>query len=164
MIITDSNGLLGSGKKWKRFLGRLFIPPQLSEQDKHNQNPVKHTIQKLKAGLSKIINACGTGVLPYHWQAIKYPCSLNNYVAQASLGKRLPFEAFWGNMPDISMIRFKFWETVFYRNWTDKAGKVIINPGRFVGFAWIIGDPMTFKVLLCNEDLRRRDIIYTDVS
>ena len=62
------------------------------------------------------------------------------------------------------MIRFNFWEPVYYQNWTDKAGKIIMHTGRFVGFAWIIGDPMTFKVLQCNEDLRRRDIFYTDVS
>ena len=37
MIITDSNEVLGAGKKWKQVLGRLFIPLQLSEPDKHNK-------------------------------------------------------------------------------------------------------------------------------
>ena len=50
-------------------------------------------------------------------------------------------------MPDISMIRFKLWEPVYYRNCTNKAGNFIMHPGRFMGFAWNIGDPMTFKVL-----------------
>ena len=50
-------------------------------------------------------------------------------------------------MPDISMIQLKFWEPVYYRNWTDRAGKVIMHPGMFVGFAWNIGDHMTFKLL-----------------
>ena len=27
-----------------------------------------------------------------------------------------------------------------------------MHPGRFVGFAWATGDPMTFKVLQCNAD------------
>ena len=82
---------------------------------------------------------------------MEYLCSLNIYVARASLGNRLPFEAFWGETPYISMIRFKLWEPVYYQNWTDKSGKVLMRPGRFVGFAWIIGGPMTFKVLQCNE-------------
>ena len=159
MIITDINGVLSGVKKCKRFLRRLLIPLQLSEPDKHNQNPVKRAIQNLKAGLSKIRNACGTGVLAYHWEVMEYLCSLNNYVAQAILGNRLPFEDFWGEMPDISMIRFKFWEPVYYQNWTDKSGKVLMRPGRFVGFAWIIGDPMTFKLLQCNEYLRKRNIV-----
>ena len=67
MIITDSDRVLGAEKKWKHFLGRMFTLLQLSEPDKHNQNPVERAIQHLKAGLSKIRNACGTGVLAYHW-------------------------------------------------------------------------------------------------
>ena len=34
-----------------------------------------------------------------------------------------------------------------------------MHPGRFLGFAWSIGDPMTFKVIQCNEDLRKRNIV-----
>ena len=73
----------------------------LSEPDKHNQNFVEHAIQNLKAGLSKIRNACGAEVLHYHWEAMEYLFSLNNYVARASLGNRLPYEAFGGETPDI---------------------------------------------------------------
>ena len=28
-----------------------------------------------------------------------------------------------------------------------------------MGFAWNIGDPMTFKVLQCNENLHKRDVV-----
>ena len=48
MIIADSDGVLGAGKKWKRFLGRFFIPLQLSEPDKNNQHPVESAIQKFE--------------------------------------------------------------------------------------------------------------------
>ena len=58
------------------------------------------------------------------------------------------------------MIQFKLWEPVYYRNWTDKAGRVLMNPGRFLEFYWNIGDPMTFKVLHCNEDLHKRNIFF----
>ena len=57
------------------------------------------------------------------------------------------------------MIWFKLWDPVYYRNWTNKAGKVLIHPGRFLGFAWNAGDPMTFKTLQCNEDPRKQNII-----
>ena len=65
---------------------------------------------------------------------------------------------FWGETPDISMIRFKFWDPVYYQNWTNKAGEVLMHPGRFVGSSWIIGYPMIFKALQCNEDLCKRNI------
>ena len=34
-----------------------------------------------------------------------------------------------------------------------------MQPRRFVGFAWNIGDPMTFKVLQYNEDPDKRNIV-----
>ena len=64
-IIMDSDGRLGAGRVWKNFLGGLFVPLILSEPDKHNHNFVERAIQNLKAGLSKIRNACGAEVL-YH--------------------------------------------------------------------------------------------------
>ena len=90
---------------------------------------------------------------------MEYLCGINNYIAQERLGNRLPFEEFRWETPDISMIQFKFWYPVYYRNWTDKAGKVLMHPGRFIGFAWIIGDPMTFRVLQCNDDMHKRHAV-----
>ena len=72
MLITDSDSILGSGKKWKQVLGRTFTLLFLSEPDKHNHNLFKRDIQNLKAGCSKIRNACGTGVLDYHFQMMDY--------------------------------------------------------------------------------------------
>ena len=154
-IITDSNIKLGAGKVWKNYLGQLFVPLSLSEPDKHNQNFVERAIHNLKAGLSKIRNACGAEVIAYHWEAMEYLCSLNNYVARASLNNRFPYEAFWGETPKISMICFKFWEPVYYRNWTETASKALMHPGRFMGFARDIDDTMTFKFRQCHADLRR---------
>ena len=95
-IITDSDGRLGAGRVWKNFLGGLFVPLILTEPDNNNHNFVELAIQNFKAGLSKIRNDCGAKVLRYHWDMMEYLCSLNNYVARASLGNRLPYEAFWG--------------------------------------------------------------------
>ena len=159
MIVTDSDGFIGAGKKWKHYLGKIFTPLKISKPYKHNQNPVKRAIQNLKAGLSKIRNACGTGVLAYHREAMEYLCNIKNYVDRAILGNWLPLEEFLEEMPYISMIRFKFWEPVYYRNWTNKAGKVLMHPGRFMGFACNIGDPVNFKVLQCNGNPHKRNVV-----
>ena len=70
MIITDSDGVLGAGNKWKHYLRQMFTPLQLSEPDKNNQNPVERATKNLKAGLNKIRNACGMGVIAYHCEAM----------------------------------------------------------------------------------------------
>ena len=89
MLIRDSDGILGAGKKRKQVLRQTFTPLRLSELDKHNQNQVKRAIQNLEAGRIKIRNACGTGVLAYNHEMTEYLCNVNNYVARASLNKRL---------------------------------------------------------------------------
>ena len=66
---------------------------------------------------------------------MEYLSSLNNYVVRAGLGNPFPYESFLGETPGISMIQFKFCKPVYYRNWTQTAGKVLIYLGRFVGFA-----------------------------
>ena len=129
-----------------------IYPPHLSESDKHNQNPVKHAIQNLKFGCSKIGNSCGTGVLAYSYNMMEYCCNVNNYVARSSLNKCLLYETFWGETPYISMLRFKFWELVYFRNWTDKYWKVLMHPGIFVGLAWNFVNHINFKALHCNTD------------
>ena len=65
MLITDNEIILGAGKKRKQVLGITFVPHNLSEQDKHNKNPVKRAIQNFKARCSKIRNSCGMGVITY---------------------------------------------------------------------------------------------------
>ena len=95
-IITDHDGKLGSGKQWKDYLGRKFVTLSLSELDKHNHNLLEREIQNLKAGFSKIRDDYGAKVLAYHWEAMEYLFRINNYVAWASLGNRLPYESFWG--------------------------------------------------------------------
>ena len=45
------------------------------------------------------------------------------------------------------MICFKLWEPVYFYNCTDKSGKFLMHPGRFMGFSCNVGNPMTFKVL-----------------
>ena len=57
------------------------------------------------------------------------------------------------------MIWFKLWDPVYYRDWTDKSGKVLMHPGRSVGFPWNIFVPIIFKVIHCNEDLHKRNIV-----
>ena len=109
--------------------------------------------------MSKVSNACRTGVLAYHYNMMDYLFNVNNYVAWAILNNQLPYEEFWGGTPDISMIWFKFWEPMYFWNWADKASKVFMNPGRSMGFEWNIGDPVTFKVLQCNKDPHKRNIV-----
>ena len=62
-------------------------------------------------------------------------------------------------MPDISMICFKFRDLVHFRNWTNKVGKILIHPRRFVGFNWNMGNLMTFKVLQGSTNTHKHNMV-----
>ena len=93
------------------------------------------------------MNACGVGVLVYHSEMMYYLYDVNNYIERSSINNRLPYGVFWGETPEISTIHFKLWEPVYFINWTNKPGKVLIHHGRFVWFDCNVGNQMTFKVL-----------------
>ena len=47
----------------------------------------------------------------YIWE---YLCGVNSYVTLASLNNSLSYEALGGGGVDISMIRFKLWEPLYW--------------------------------------------------
>jgi hypothetical protein len=60
-------------------------------------------------------------------------------------------ERMHGCTPDISMFRFKFWETVWYYEPTAKYPSPNFLPGRFVGIAWDHGDAFTYEIWTCPD-------------
>ena len=51
--------------------------------------------------------------MAYEYDTWEYLCDVNNYVARNTINNRLPREVFWGETPDISMIRFKLLDPVY---------------------------------------------------
>ena len=127
---------LGAGKQREHVPGVIFIPLLSYKPDKHNQNLIKHAIQNIKDGVIKMRNYCGTGDMSYKYDMWEYLCDINNNVVQASLNNIILYGVFGGGTLDISMIHFKLWEQVYFRDLTNKVGKVFMHPGVFWGFAW----------------------------
>lgn len=69
-----------------------------------------------------------------------------NHTASRSLGWKTPFEAHYGDTPDISVFRFEFWEPVYYHEPHLKFSHPNLLPGRFLGIARTTGDTFTFYV------------------
>jgi hypothetical protein len=69
-----------------------------------------------------------------------------NHTASRKLGWKTPFEAHYGDTPDISVFRFEFWEPVYYHDPHLKFPHPNLLPGRFLGIARTTGDTFTFYV------------------
>ena len=90
-------------------------------------------------------------------------CDLWNLTANAQIGDRTPHEVLNGDTPDISHIRFKWWDQVWYYAPDSKYPSRRMLPGRFLGFAYQTGDELTFRVLTCPDVPQRQAVISRSV-
>ena len=114
-----------------------------------------------KGVISKIkqVTGCDDKYAYDMWQHIS---DVDNHMARKSLKWQTPLESFCGETPDLSIIRFKFYEPVWYREWSAKAGEILLFKGRFMGIAWNVGDALTYKVLVSDgkcEHMSNRSVV-----
>jgi hypothetical protein len=76
-----------------------------------------------------------------------------NHTAQKELDYRTALEKMYGNTPNISMFRFRFWEPVWYFEPTAKYPAANFLQGRFVGITWDCGDSFTYKIWTTPNDV-----------
>ena len=69
-------------------------------------------------------------------------------MSRRSLKNWTPLEVFTGETPDVSVLRFAFYEPLWYREFNAKADEVKLFPGRFLGISWNVGNALCFKVLV----------------
>ena len=72
---------------------------------------------------------------------------LNSILARKSLGWRTLYELYWGDTPDISMIRFYFWQPIWYYNLNVAFLSPKIFKGKFLGFTQNVADSFCYLIL-----------------
>ncbi len=73
---------------------------------------------------------------------IDHVTHLYNVTSKYALGNRTPYEVFYGETPDISNIRFRWGQRVWFR----EVAKKPMKPGIFLGLAHRVGDFATYWV------------------
>jgi hypothetical protein len=76
----------------------------------------------------------------------KHICTCNGYIASESLKCKTPLEVATGGTPDISHIRFYFYQPVWYISPTSKAGETRYLKGNFIGFSDTVGDNFSYEI------------------
>ena len=164
-MVTDSYGVLGEGNLCKQVHRQTLTTLFLSEPDKYNQNPVE-----LGSRVSKpLLFKSGMSVVWGLW--LRNNICQNTYVTLTimshglvSITSFLLYELLWGETSDISMIRFKLWEPVYYRNWRDKYDEGLLKPMRLLCFSWNVGYTMHVKVFQCNNDkYKQNQVLHSGV-
>jgi hypothetical protein len=76
----------------------------------------------------------------------KHICTCNDYIASESLNWKTPLEVATGETPDISHIRFHFYQPVWYLSPTATAGETRYLKGNFIGFSDTVGDNFSYEI------------------
>ena len=114
-----------------------------------------------KDGISKFKQVCGLQGNEYLSDMWTHYSDVDNHLARKSLNWRSLLEAFTGETPDLSVLRFKFFEPIWYREWSQPAGEINMFKGRFLGIAWNVGDAMCYRIIFYRN--KREEIINRSV-
>lgn len=90
---------------------------------------------------------------------VAHTVDIMNHTASKRLQWKTPYEAHYGDTPDISVFRFEFWEPIYYHEPHAKFPTPNLLPGRFLGIARTTGDTFTFYIY--TQKPKGRNMILT---
>jgi hypothetical protein len=153
-FVADNAQAENNSEKVENICLRYVIERRWTEAHKQNQNRAERFVQELKKTSSKMASRMGSDS-KYDKYMFQHICYLWNRTASGKLKQRTPYEALHGETPDISNIRFQWWEPVWYYGTQVKYPKRRMLPGRFLGISENTGDECTFLILTAPEDKQR---------
>ena len=156
-LITDGDKAENFSKKWIKLCTKHQIRQTCSEAYKQNQNYVERFVQEAKQAVTRIRQATGQDDNAHIFDMWSHISDVDNHMSRKSLKWRTPLEVFTGETPDLSIFRFKWFDPVFYREWTAESGSIKLLPGRFLGISWNVGDSLCMKVLVSKG--RKRNVV-----
>ncbi len=144
-------------------LRHLIIEDWQSEPHYQHQNFAELRWKHIKKNVEFLMNH--RNVDPEAWLlCLQYVCDVMNHTAEKKLGHRIPMSVLLGCTRDISIfLQYLFWDIVYVHRYHDSgySGQIGSDKsneirGRFVGFAWDVGNALTYKVL--TDDTKK--VIY----
>jgi hypothetical protein len=151
MLLTD-NSQTQTGKKWTKTSRENITKQVLSAPHNQNQNQAERNIRDVKKRTILMLRDSSAPLLFWRY-CMTFVVECLNHTAQKELDYRTAMEKMYGNTPDISMFRFRFWEPVWYYEPTAKYPAANFLQGRFVGIAWNCGDSFTSKIWTTPNDV-----------
>lgn len=153
-MLTNDRAQAEVSKRVKDVLRSYVIKDWQSEPHQQQQNYAERIYQDVKKNTNWVLNWSGAPAETWLW-AFEYVAYIMNRTARQSLNWRTPYEALYGQTPDVSiMLTFVFWELCYIRNY--QAGSKNFPsesneiPVRVVGFSESVGHSITYKVY--NEE------------
>ena len=144
ILLTD-NAKSQVGKKWTETSRKNQTQQRQSAPDKQNQNQSERKVGDLKRRVGYTLFA-SQAPLVFWCYCMQFVVYCLNLTARRRLNWKTSVEALTGNTPDISHLRFAFWDKAWYYEYNAKFPENPWKPCRVVGFADHQGDQFTYKI------------------
>ena len=149
-MLTNDRAQAEISKRVKDILRSYVIKDWQSEPHQQHQNYSERIYQDVKKNTNWVLNWSGAPPQTWLW-AFQYCAYIMNRTARQTLGWRTPYEALYGQTPDISvMLKFVFWELCYIANYQEDGGSFPSESNeiavRMIGFSESVGHSVTFKV------------------
>ena len=159
MLVSDSAQEEVLSVQWKTILNKYKIKGGVTEAGKQHQNKVERCVQTFKHRATLLTDASATYDRHYDPYLFGYICDIHNLTANKVVNFKTPHEALEGETPDISHLRFKWWEPIWYMEPDTKYPAVRMRKGRFLGIAKNTGHALTYKVLTVPDNPKTRAVV-----
>ena len=142
--VHSDNAKEFTSTKWKKYLSSLKCT--YTEPHHPNQNLAERRGGTLKSWVVHILTITGAP-LDYWCFCLEYVAFLRTLISCRQLKWRTPHECHFGETPDVSILRFTFWQPIWYLNPRASFPKAKMLRGRFLGFAQNVSDGFCYLIL-----------------
>ena len=143
--IKTDNAKSEIGSKWVDWCCKYCVHQSYTKPKSPWQNYAEQGIGDLGRMVARCMRAFQAPLSRHGWCQL-WCKDVHNHLASRKLDWQTPTERLIGNIPNISVFRFHFWQLVeFYDHDVKQPGDGWL-PGRFLGIAWDSGDSMTYYI------------------
>ncbi|MGH7955007.1 MAG: hypothetical protein ACREOZ_03515, partial [Gloeomargaritales cyanobacterium] len=157
-LLHNDRSKMQLNKKIKKICRDAYIPQSTTEAYHPWQNPAERRIQEVKKVADYFMDISNAPTKAWGY-AILHSVWCLNRTATKNLGYITPYEFARGETPDISVLQFEFWESLFYLDPLSRFPQPTEQGGRFLGIAEYVGDAMTYWILSDTNQVIARSCV-----
>jgi len=144
--VTD-NAQVFVSKKWGDILRKYCIDSGTTEAYHQNGNPAERRGGDLKTAVLKVFHYTPWAPARYWCYLLEHLAFVRSFYAKQNLGWRTGRQVLRGETQDISVIRFSWFQPVFYYDPRKSFPNGKMCPGFFLGIEPSVGDSFSFIIL-----------------
>lgn len=150
-LVSDNARTLNVSSKFTAINRRYCIETGFTVPHHQSSNFAEGSGGNLKVAVRKLFLNTPHAPLEYWCFAVEFLNQVRRYLAKPKLDNRTPWEAIFGETPDLSVFRFSWFQPVWYFHKQASFPHSVMEPGFFLNVAENTGDGFAYVILPGKE-------------